>query len=78
MGGAERVSGRKGERLKSVPLGTERDSFAPNLGDQRHIMCRYTPTHEDSHSLYCGAQKDNGSFNTEHVSCQVCNLMKNI
>lgn len=58
--------------MKSVPLGTERDSFALNLGKQQHVMCLYTPTHEDSHSLYCGAQKDK-RFNMRHVSCQVCN-----
>lgn len=37
-------------------------------------MCLDTPTHEDSHSLYCEAQKDNGRFNTRPASCDF--LMK--
>lgn len=67
-GGAEQ--GREG-RGNSVPLGTERDSFALNLGNRQHIMCLHTPTYEESLSLYCGAQKDNGRFNMRPVNSQV-------
>lgn len=40
-GGAEEEG-----RGKSVPLGTEGDSFSLNLGTHRHIMCLCTLTHE--------------------------------
>lgn len=45
--------------------GTQGDSFVPSLGTRQHIMCLHAPTFGDGLSLYCAAQRDNGSLNTK-------------